>query len=80
MSSLIGLKKSYLFFGKGTDFGHFWLPRSNFKVDFLTVEPKIQKILSRFLGESSQEHCVDIWAFYLQKGADGIAVLQVDIF
>ena len=37
MSSLAGLKKSYLIFRKSTDFGHFWLPRSTFKVDFLNV-------------------------------------------
>ena len=37
MSCLVGLKKSYSISRRSTDFGHFWLPRSTFKVDFLNV-------------------------------------------
>ena len=51
MSSLAGLKKSYSFFRKSTDFGHFWLPGSKIKVDFLNVQAKFQKILGHFAGE-----------------------------
>ena len=51
MSSLAGLKKSYSIFRKSTDFGHFWLPGSTFKVDFLNVQAKFQKILGQFPGE-----------------------------
>ena len=49
MSSLAGLKKRYLISRKSTDSGHFWLPRSTFKVDFLNVPAKIQKILGKFV-------------------------------
>ena len=50
MSSLAGINKIYLFCSKSTEFGHFWLPRSNFKVDFLNVEAKVLKILGHFTG------------------------------
>ena len=50
MSSLAGLKKRYSIFRKSTDFGHFWLPGSTFKVDFLNVQAKFQKILGQFPG------------------------------
>ena len=50
MSSLAGLRKSYSSFRKSTDFGHFWLPRSTFKVDFLNVQAKFRKILCQFPG------------------------------
>ena len=40
MSCLAGLEKVYLIFLKSTDFGHFWLARSTFKVDFLNVKTK----------------------------------------
>ena len=49
MSSLVGLKKSYSISRKSTAFGHFWLPRSTFEVDFLNVQGKIQKSLVSFL-------------------------------
>ena len=48
MSSLAGLKKSYLFFRKSTDFGYFWLPGSTFKVNFLNVQANFQKIPGQF--------------------------------
>ena len=48
ISSLAGLKKSYALFCKSTDFGHFWLPGSIFKVDFLNVQAKLQKIFGQF--------------------------------
>ena len=51
MSSLAGLKKSYSIFRESTDFGHFWLPGSTFKVNFLNVQAKIRKILGQFPGE-----------------------------
>ena len=49
MSSLVS-KKSYAIFRESTDFGHFWLPRSTFKVDFLNVRTKFRKILGHFPG------------------------------
>ena len=45
MSCVAGLKKSYSIFRKSTDFGHFWLPGSTFKVQFLNVQAKFRKIL-----------------------------------
>ena len=51
MGSLAGLRKSCSFFSKSTDLGHFWLPGSAFKVEFLNVEAKFQKILGQFPGE-----------------------------
>ena len=49
-SCLAGLKKSYSFFRKKkNDFGHFWLPGSTFRVDFLNVQAKLQEILGHFL-------------------------------
>ena len=71
ISSLVGLRKSYLIFRKNTDFGHFCLPGSTFKVNFLNVQAKFQIILGQFPVGSCQEHCVIFWAFYLQKGAGG---------
>ena len=53
MSSLAGLKKSYLIFRKSFDFGHFWLPGSTFKVDFLNVQAKFRKILRSVPGRGS---------------------------
>ena len=50
MSSLAGLKKSYSILRKNTDFGLFWIPGSTFKVDFLNVQAKLQKILGLFPG------------------------------
>ena len=50
MSSLVGLEKSYSFFCKSTDFGHFWLPGSTFKVDFLNVQANFQTIIGYFPG------------------------------
>ena len=43
MSSLAGLKKKLFNFRKSTDFDHFWLPGSTFKVDFLNVQAKFSK-------------------------------------
>ena len=51
MSFLAGLKKSYSIFRKSTDFGHFWLPGSTFKVEFLNVQAKFWEILGQFPGE-----------------------------
>ena len=51
MGFLAGLKKNYSIFHKSTDFGHFWLPGSTFKVNFLNVQAKFQKILGQFPGE-----------------------------
>ena len=50
MSSLAGLKKIYPIFcqSQSTDFDHFLLPESTFKVDFLKVQAKFQKILGQF--------------------------------
>ena len=67
MSSLAGLKKNR----KSTDFGHFCLPGSTFKVDFLNIQAKFRKILSQFPGGGYYKHCVKFSAFYLQKGAGG---------
>ena len=53
MSSLAGLKKSNSISRKRTDFGHFWLPRSTFKVDFLSVQAKFRKIFGQFPGGGS---------------------------
>ena len=52
MSSLTGLKKSFLLSRKSNDFGHFWIPRSTFKIDFLNVGEKFRKILGSFVKES----------------------------
>ena len=41
--------KNYLLSCKSTNFGHFWLPRSTFKVDFLNVQPKFWKNSVNFL-------------------------------
>ena len=51
MSSVVGLRKRYLIFRGSTDFGHIWLTRSTFKVDFHNVQAKFQKILAHFPGE-----------------------------
>ena len=77
-SSLAGLKKSYSIFRKSTDFGHFWLPGSTFKVIFLNLQAKCQKILGQYRGAGCSKHCVKFSAFFLQKGAGGVAVLQVN--
>ena len=50
ISSLAGLKKRFSFSRRSTDFGDFWLPRSNFKNDLLKVEAKFQKIRGQFPG------------------------------
>ena len=71
MSSLAGLKKSYPIFRKSTDFGHFGLPRSTFKVDFLNVKAKVRKILGQFCGKSCWKNCVKSGAFYLFWPAGG---------
>ena len=59
MSSLAGLTKTYSIFHKSADFGHIWLPNTNFKVDFLNVQAKIQITLGQFRGEGCWDHCVD---------------------
>ena len=48
MSSVADLKKSFSISRKSTDVGHFWLPRSTFKVDFRHVQAKVRKIHSQF--------------------------------
>ena len=48
MNFLDGLKNFFSIFGESTDFGHFWLPRSTFKVDFFNLQAKFQKILRQF--------------------------------
>ena len=59
MSSLAALRKNLCTLTrKSTDFGHFWLPRSTLKVDFLNVQAKLQKILVQFPGGGFQKHCV----------------------
>ena len=50
MSSLAGLKKDS-FSRKSTDFGHFWLPRFTFKVDFLNIPANFLKTLGYVPGE-----------------------------
>ena len=57
MSSLAALKKSYSIFRKSTDFGHFWLSRSSFKVDYLNVQAKFRKIFGQFPGGG----CSEVW-------------------
>ena len=52
MSSLASLKNSYPISRKSTEFGHFWLPGSTFKVDFLNVREKFQKIHRTFVRGS----------------------------
>ena len=42
MSSPAGLKKKFSLSRKSTGFGHFWLPRSTFKVDFFNVQAKLR--------------------------------------
>ena len=51
IGSLAGLKKSYSFFFKITDFGRFRLPRSTCKVDFLNVQANFRKVLGLCRGE-----------------------------
>ena len=48
LGPLAGLKKNCSFSCKSIDFGHFWLPRSTFKVDFVKVQAKFQKIFGGF--------------------------------
>ena len=48
MSSLASFNKNYSFFPESTNFGHFWLPRSVFKVDFLSVQAKFQEMVVEF--------------------------------
>ena len=81
MSFIVGLKKSYSTFGRSTDFGHFWLPGSNFKVDFLNVQAKFQKILGQFLGEVVRNIALN-FELSISAGLRGgrVAVLQVDLF
>ena len=43
IGSLAGLIKGYSISRKSTDFGHFWLPSSTLKVDFLNVQAKSLK-------------------------------------
>ena len=49
MSSVAGLKKAGLKIRKSTDFGHFWLPESTLKDDFLNVRQKFEKIVRTFV-------------------------------
>ena len=56
-SSLVGLKKSDSIFCKSADFGPSRLPRSTFKVVFLNVQAKFQKIFGQFPGKGCKEHC-----------------------
>ena len=51
MSSLDGPKKSCSFFRNSTDFGHFWLTGSTFKVDFLNIRENSKKSSVSSLGE-----------------------------
>ena len=51
MSSLAGLKKSYLIFRESTGFGHFRPAGSTFKVNFLNIQAKFKKSSVSFLEE-----------------------------
>ena len=73
MSSLPRRRGIYSISRKSTDFGHFWLPKSTFKVDFLNVQARTQKILVQFPGKGCKKHCVHFYVFDLQKGAEGDA-------
>ena len=76
-------QKIFQFLAKSVNFCQFWLTRSTFKVDFLNAQAKFQKNVSYVLGRCCLEHCVKLWAFYLQKragGGEGLTVLQVDTF
>ena len=77
MSSLAGLKKKFFNFPQKVLVSAI-LP--TFKVDFLNVQAKFQKILGEFPGGGSQGQFGNFSAFYFQKGGVGLAVLQVDIF
>ena len=83
MSSLVGhWKKSFSIFRKSTNFGHFWLPGSTLKVDFLNVQTKFQKVLGFFWGGEVVGNIVLIFELSVSSGlrGGGVAVLQVDIF
>ena len=71
MTSLAGLEKSYPTICKNTDFDHFCLLGSTFKVDFLNVREKLQKFLWKFVREGCYKHYVDFWALYLFWSAWG---------
>ena len=71
LSSLACLNKKLIKFSQTTNFGHFWLPRSTFKVDYLNEQAKFPKILNHFLGQGCWEHCVKFRALFLQKGVGG---------
>ena len=71
MSSPAGLKKTFSISRKGINFGHFGLPGSTFKDDFLNVPAKFRKILGLCSGEGSKEHCVKFCVFCLQRGLGG---------
>ena len=71
-------KKSYSISRKSTDFGHFWLPRSTFKADFLNVQAKIEKLESLL-----QEVVRNIMLNFepsISSDLRGVAVLQNGIF
>ena len=70
-------QKFIYFLAKTTDFGHFWLPRSTFKINFLNVQENFGKSLVRFLGEVVWNLACEISIY---SGLRGVAILQVDIF
>ena len=72
MSSLAGFKKKYLIFCKSTEFGHFWLPESTFKVHFLNVQAKFPKnSMVIFLGEVAR-NIVLKFALSISSGLRGV--------
>ena len=66
MSCVAGLNKSCSVFRKSTDFCHFLLPRSVFKVNFLNLRPKFWKILDGFPEGGCQKHCAKFWTFFIE--------------
>ena len=51
MSSQTLFNKKFSNSSKNTVFGHFWLPRSTFKVNFLNSQVKFRKIPGIFTGD-----------------------------
>ena len=80
MSSLAGLKKIYLFSRKSGDSGDFRLSRSNFKVNFLNVEAKFQKVCGQLPGAGCNKYFVKFELPIFSGLRRGLTDLQVNIF
>ena len=59
--------KIYSIYRKSTVFGHFWLPRFTFRVDFLNVQEKNRKIHGHFPEGGCWTHVVSFELSFFKK-------------